>query len=79
MIKKVIICLGYDNNKIIETFANVVEFMIETESIDEAVKIAYKLAKNGDSVLFSPAGASYDLFEDYMDRGKQFKQSVRAL
>lgn len=76
---KSIICLGHNNNKIIETFGNIVDFMIETESIEEAVKIAYKLADNGESVLFSPACASYDLFKNYVDRGMQFKQSVREL
>lgn len=76
---KAIICLGHDNDKIIETFGNIVDFMIETVSLEEAVKIAYKLAEDGESVLFSPACASYDLFENYEDRGKQFKQSVRQL
>lgn len=76
---KAIICLGDNNQKLIETFANVVDFMIETISIEEAVKIAYKLTEEGDAVLLSPACASYDLFENYKDRGEQFKQSVRQL
>ena len=76
---KAIICLGDNNQKLIETFANVVDFMIETISIEEAVKIAYKLTEEGDAVLLSPACASYDLFENYKDRGEQFKQAVRQL
>ncbi len=76
---KSIICLGHDNSNIIETFGNIVDFMIETVSIEEAVRIAYKLAEDGESVLFSPACDSYDLFESYEDRGKQFKESVRQL
>jgi len=76
---KAIICLGDNNQKLIETFANVVDFMIETISLDEAVKIAYKLTEEGDVVLLSPACASYDLFENYKDRGNQFKQAVRQL
>ncbi|MCK5677799.1 MAG: hypothetical protein KAH72_04925 [Flavobacteriaceae bacterium] len=76
---KAIICLGDNNQKLIETFANVVDFMIETVSIEEAVKIAYKLTEEGDAVLLSPACASYDLFENYKDRGEQFKQAVRQL
>ncbi len=76
---KAIICLGNNNQKLIETFANVVDFMIETVSLEEAVKIAYKLTEEGDTVLLSPACASYDLFENYKDRGEQFKQAVRQL
>ncbi len=76
---KAIICLGDNNQKLIETFANVVDFMIETISIEEAVKIAYKLTEEGDAVLLSPACASYDLFENHKDRGEQFKQAVRQL
>lgn len=76
---KAIICLGDNNQKLIETFANVVDFMIETVSIEEAVKIAYKLTEEGDAVLLSPACASYDLFENYKERGEQFKQAVRQL
>ena len=76
---KAIICLGYDNQKIIEAFGNIVEFMIETPSIDEAVKIAYKLTEPGEAVILSPACASYDMFENYEDRGDQFKNAVRQL
>jgi UDP-N-acetylmuramoylalanine--D-glutamate ligase len=76
---KAIICLGFDNHKVIETFSNVVDFMIETSSIEEAVKIAYKLSVEGDAVLLSPACSSYDMFENLEDRGKQFKYAVRQL
>ena len=76
---KAIICLGVDNAKIVNAFGNIVENMIETTSMDEAVKIAYRLADKGDNVLLSPACASFDLFENYEDRGRQFKASVRNL
>ena len=76
---KAIICLGLDNAKIYETFGNVVDFIIETAGAEEAVKVAYKLAEKGDTVLLSPACASFDLFENYQDRGIQFKEAVRQL
>ncbi len=76
---KAIICLGVDNEKIKEAFDNVVDFIIETQGAEEAVKVAYKLANKGDSVLLSPACASFDLFENYEDRGRQFKAAVRLL
>ena len=76
---KAIICLGVDNRKLMENFSNMVEVIIETQSISEAVKIAYKLADKGDNVLLSPACASFDLFENYEDRGRQFKEAVRNL
>ena len=76
---KAIICLGIDNSKIFEAFGNCVEIMMETESMVEAVKIAYKIAERGNTVLLSPACASYDLFENYEARGRQFKDAVRHL
>ena len=76
---KAIICLGDNNQKLIETFGGIVDFMIETVSMEEAVKIAYKLSADGDAVLLSPACASYDYYENYEDRGKQFKYAVRQL
>ena len=76
---KGIICLGMDNTKLIETFGNVVEPIIETISMDEAVKVAYKIATRGDAVLLSPACASFDLFDNYEDRGNQFKAAIRKL
>jgi len=76
---KGIICLGMDNSKLLETFGTVVEPMVETTSMDEAVKIAYKIATRGDAVLLSPACASFDLFDNYEDRGDQFKAAIRKL
>ncbi len=73
---KAIICLGVDNVKISNAFNNVVDIMVETTSMTEAVQIAQRLAEKGDTVLLSPACASFDLFESYEDRGKQFKQAV---
>ena len=76
---KAIICLGVDNKKLIENFGNMVDFIVETQSMKEAAKIAYKIAEAGDSVLLSPACASFDLFKNYEDRGRQFKEAVRNL
>ena len=76
---KAIICLGIDNHKIIEAFGNIVDTIYETESMSEAVKMAYKLAERNNTVLLSPACASFDLFENYEDRGRQFKEAVRKL
>jgi UDP-N-acetylmuramoylalanine--D-glutamate ligase len=76
---KAIICLGLDNQKIIQTFGNVIDLIVETAGAEEAVKVAYKIAGKGESVLLSPACASFDLFDSYEDRGRQFKQAVREL
>ena len=76
---KAIICLGKNNFKLIENFENIVEYIVETTSMEEAVSAAYKIAKPGYNVLLSPACASFDLFDDYKDRGRQFKASVRKL
>ncbi|WP_288981122.1 UDP-N-acetylmuramoyl-L-alanine--D-glutamate ligase [uncultured Flavobacterium sp.] len=76
---KAIVCLGVDNTKIINAFNNVVDVMVETTSMNEAVQLAQRLAEKGDSVLLSPACASFDLFENYEDRGKQFKQAIYNL
>jgi UDP-N-acetylmuramoylalanine--D-glutamate ligase len=76
---KAIVCLGVDNSKILEAFKSVGVDMVETQSMGDAVRSAYFLAKNGDTVLLSPACASFDLFENYEDRGHQFKQAVREL
>ncbi|MBP9848485.1 MAG: UDP-N-acetylmuramoyl-L-alanine--D-glutamate ligase [Flavobacterium sp.] len=73
---KAIVCLGVDNTKIINAFNNVVDVMVETTSMSEAVQLAQRLAEKGDSVLLSPACASFDLFENYEDRGQQFKQAI---
>lgn len=76
---KAIICLGTDNSKLIEAFGNQVETIVETRSMQEAVKAGYYMGKSGDVVLLAPACASFDLFENYEDRGRQFKKSVREL
>lgn len=76
---KAIICLGVDNKKIIDVFGNVVDIMIEVNNMEDAVKMAQRLTEKGDTVLLSPACASFDLFENYEDRGNQFKQAVKNL
>ena len=76
---KAIICLGVDNKKIINVFGDVVDVMIEVNTMEDAVKMAQRLSEKGDTVLLSPACASFDLFENYEDRGKQFKQAVHNL
>ena len=76
---KAIVCLGKDNQKLHDAFKGVVKNIVDASSMDEAVKAAYYLARNGDTVLLSPACASFDLFENYEDRGTQFKQNVRNL
>lgn len=76
---KAIICLGKNNSKILNCFENVVEYITEAKSMQEAVNIAYNIAKEKDNVLLSPACASFDLFDNYEDRGRQFKSEVRKL
>ncbi len=76
---KAIVCLGKDNRKIIEAFKDKVPTIVETSSMEEAVRSSYYLAKKGETVLLSPACASFDLFKNYEDRGRQFKQAVRNL
>ena len=76
---KAIVCLGLENDKIKSTFGNVVDLIIETAGAEEAVKVAQKLSESGDAVLLSPACASFDLFDNYEDRGRQFKKAVRSL
>ena len=76
---RAIVCLGLENEKIIATFGNVVDIIVETAGAEEAVKVSKKLAQKGDAVLLSPACASFDLFENYEDRGRQFKKAVRGL
>lgn len=76
---KAIVCLGKDNRKIHERFTGLVPIIVDASSMSEAVRTAYFLAKKNDVVLLSPACASFDLFDNYEDRGRQFKQSVRNL
>ncbi len=76
---KAIVCLGVDNNKIIDIFSSVVKVLVEAKNMDDAVKASYDLSSQGDAVLLSPACASFDLFENYEDRGDQFKAAVRKL
>jgi UDP-N-acetylmuramoylalanine--D-glutamate ligase len=76
---KAIICLGLKNDKIIKAFGNLVDIMVEAHSMRDAVEVAYRLSKRGDAVLLSPACSSFDLFENYEDRGRQFKEAVRHL
>lgn len=74
-----LICLGADNRKLHENFADKVERIVDCSSAREAVELAYRYAKAGDTVLLSPACASFDLFKNYEDRGRQFKAAVREL
>jgi UDP-N-acetylmuramoylalanine--D-glutamate ligase len=76
---KAIICLGTDNRKIIDAFSGVVENIVEAGSAMEAVAYGYQLAQKDETVLLSPSCASFDLFENYEDRGNQFKEAVRSL
>ena len=76
---KAIVCLGKDNRKIHEAFSKVVDLIVNTESMEDAVRSAAHFSNSGDVVLLSPACASFDLFENYEERGHRFKQVVRAL
>jgi UDP-N-acetylmuramoylalanine--D-glutamate ligase len=76
---KLIICLGVDNTKLHNAFSKHVDLMLNTTSMQEAVKTAFRFASKGDTVLLSPACASFDLFLNYQDRGWAFKQSVKGL
>ncbi|MDM1378145.1 UDP-N-acetylmuramoyl-L-alanine--D-glutamate ligase [Myroides marinus] len=76
---KSIVCLGVDNSKIKAAYESVVDTLIEVQSMADAVKMAQRLAESGDTVLLSPACASFDLFKNYEDRGHQFKAEVNNL
>jgi len=76
---KAIVCLGKNNKKIISAFKDAIELIVETDNAADAVAAAFKISKNGDVILLSPACASFDLFENYEDRGMQFKGAVRSL
>jgi UDP-N-acetylmuramoylalanine--D-glutamate ligase len=76
---KAIVCLGTDNKKIIKAFSKLVPTIIETQSASDAVKAASRMATKGDTILLSPCCASFDLFDNYEERGRMFKQAVRSL
>jgi UDP-N-acetylmuramoylalanine--D-glutamate ligase len=76
---KAIVCLGLDNARIHEAFKDDVDVIVDTTSAQDAVQTSYHLATKGDTVLLSPACASFDLFKNYEDRGRQFKQAVKEL
>ncbi len=76
---KALVCLGKDNRKLHEAFSRSIDLIINTENMNDCVKAAYHLAAPGDCVLLSPACASFDLFENFEERGKQFKEAVRSL
>jgi len=76
---KAIVCLGVDNSRIFQDFSGLVKTITEAGSAGEAVALAYELSKPGDVVLLSPSCASFDLFENFEDRGSQFKKAVRSL
>ena len=76
---KAIICLGHDNNKLIDVFSSHTDLIVSTDNIADVVSSAYKISKPGDVVLLSPACASFDLFKNFEDRGNKFKEEVRKL
>ena len=76
---KAIVCLGKDNSKIIKAFSGKIDHILEAQSAIDAVGLGYQLATKGEIVLLSPACASFDLFDDYEDRGNKFKRAVKSL
>jgi UDP-N-acetylmuramoylalanine--D-glutamate ligase len=75
---KALVCMGVDNSKLVEAFGDVVD-VYETSSAREAVKLSYKLASKEELVLLSPACASFDLYDNYEERGLEFRKAVREL
>jgi UDP-N-acetylmuramoylalanine--D-glutamate ligase len=76
---KALVCLGVDNKKLHDAFEGKVETIVDATSMKDAVRSAYYLGKDGDTVLLSPCCASFDLFQNYEDRGRQFKDCVKEL
>jgi UDP-N-acetylmuramoylalanine--D-glutamate ligase len=76
---KAIVCMGTDNGAIHKAFGDLVPVLVDTASAEQAVQTAYEMAESGDVVLLSPACASFDLFENYEERGRKFKTAVKAL
>lgn len=76
---KAIVCMGMDNKKIYKAFSGFTKTIVEMKSAEDAVRTAYCLGKAGDVVLLSPSCASFDLFENYEERGRKFKEAVREL
>ncbi len=76
---KAIVCLGKDNLRIHEAFSSLVPVVVNTENMEECIRMCHHFSEKGDVVLLSPACASFDLFENYEDRGRQFKKQVRSL
>jgi len=76
---KALVCLGVDNSKLHDAFIDKIDCIVETNSMEEAVKQSFLLAEKDDVVLLSPACASFDLFQNYEERGRQFKNAVRKL
>lgn len=76
---KALICMGKENSKLKKSFEGIIETITEVDNMRDAVRKAYHLGKDGDTILLSPACASFDLFENFEDRGRQFKKAVRDL